>query len=814
MANALETRLEITAIVGGSYAKTIKRTQKDAKQLGAAYAKTTRQTSRGAQTAGREVGRLARESREAARTAERHGRASAQAGRALREYGREAKQATGQVGRLAAAQERRKAAQGKLLGAVGGVVAVGAGIGGLLKSSISFEESMANVGKVTGLEGAQLKALGKDAMQLSRVLPIAAQGLADIMAAGGEAGVAIDASGKVSRQALLGFTKDAAKLGVAIDVPAAQAGEALAGLRAGMGLNQAQAMDAVGAYNHLSNNMAARAKDILDITARVGASAANIGISPQDLGALGAVLLAKQSTSETAATGLRTVFLTLSDIEGQSEKALTALDALGLSVGDIAAGMKENPMDTLFTVLERAKATGDEMIWLQRLFGEEPADQLAKLTPDAVKKAMGLANSEAAKAVSIEKEYAVRANTTANKLQLLSNRANALAITIGDTLLPALNRVIEPLGGLADKVGALAERFPSATAAIVGATGALVVGRLAFYGWRWMAAAATETAIGFGRRVAWMRRQVGLTTVALAMQGRMLAGLPVAGSVAAGGIGKVTRGFRLLRLAIIGTGIGAAILLIGGAVAGLVANWGAVSAFFGGFVEGAAGLGAALLNLGDVILNVLGPVGDTIRLVGKLIGWLWDSGKWLWNKGKALVGDTLGDGGERQAGANIGQAVTDWLWRLGGKEPPERPTVGATQAGAGDAGAGDAGAVGATQAGAGDAGAGDAGAVGATQAGAGDAGAGDAGAVGATQAGAGDAGAGDAAILFDGNAALAAAPVNQPVTINRTMQIEVNVQVHGQTPTTADSLSREIERILTERLRARETQRWLSEDDG
>lgn len=69
------------------------------------------------------------------------------------------------------------------------------------------------------------------------------------------------------------FTEDATKMAGAFDITAAEARSAMTGLRAIFGLPQDQVMDLAGAYNHLSNNMDARAADIMRVAERVSGTA-------------------------------------------------------------------------------------------------------------------------------------------------------------------------------------------------------------------------------------------------------------------------------------------------------------------------------------------------------------------------------------------------------------------------------------------------------------------------------------------------------------------------------------------------------------
>lgn len=137
--------------------------------------------------------------------------------------------------KLSARQAKSLEIQGRLNSARAGLVRYGANlmqyeaVWGKLKDiarpAIEFESAMADVRKVVefspGDEGKrEFKKMGQAILDMSTKIPIAAEGLAQIVAAGGQSGIA--------RDDLLKFAESAAKMGVAFDISADQAGEMMA----------------------------------------------------------------------------------------------------------------------------------------------------------------------------------------------------------------------------------------------------------------------------------------------------------------------------------------------------------------------------------------------------------------------------------------------------------------------------------------------------------------------------------------------------------------------------------------------------------
>ncbi|EPB0882846.1 phage tail tape measure protein, partial [Yersinia enterocolitica] len=115
------------------------------------------------------------------------------------------------------------------------VAMMGAAIGGAfiipINQAMEFESSMADVRKVVDFDTpAQFKEMGEDILKLSTELPMAANGIAAIVAAGGQAGIA--------RSDLKAFATDAIKMGIAFDQTAEESGQMMAQWRTAFKLTQ------------------------------------------------------------------------------------------------------------------------------------------------------------------------------------------------------------------------------------------------------------------------------------------------------------------------------------------------------------------------------------------------------------------------------------------------------------------------------------------------------------------------------------------------------------------------------------------------
>lgn len=122
----------------------------------------------------------------------------------------------------------------------------------IAQPAIKFESAMADVKKVVNFDSpAQFKEMEQDILRLTRTIPMASEEIAAIVAAGGQAGIA--------RENLLGYAEDVAKMGVAFDMAAGDAGTAMATMANVLGKPISEMAKFGDAINHLSDNANAKA---------------------------------------------------------------------------------------------------------------------------------------------------------------------------------------------------------------------------------------------------------------------------------------------------------------------------------------------------------------------------------------------------------------------------------------------------------------------------------------------------------------------------------------------------------------------------
>lgn len=376
--------------------------------------------------------------------------------------------------RLASSQLRAQAAydrtRGAVLDSVAAYYTLSAAIGAPVRSAMKFESAMADVKKVVDFtDDVDLKGFEMGLLDMSKRIPVAVDGLAAIAAAAGQAGIA--------KGDILAFTEAAAKLGVAFDISADEAGLATAKLMTGLGLTLPEVLSLTDAMNHLSNAQASSAAEVLDVVRRVGALGKQYGFAAEDVAAFGSAMVASGAQSDVAATSFVNMGRALTRGASATKRQRAAYKTLGMDAEKVSKSMQENAVATTASVLEAIAKLPAEMqaAVSSDLFGDE-ARALGPLLTNLslLRQSLGLVADESAYAGSVTKEFAARSATFQNRMQLFNNSLERLKVTIGNALLPALTALMDNIEPIIDRIAEWTAAHPDLTGNIMATVGAAV----------------------------------------------------------------------------------------------------------------------------------------------------------------------------------------------------------------------------------------------------------------------------------------------------------------------------------------------------
>jgi TP901 family phage tail tape measure protein len=482
------------------------------------------------------------------------------------------------------------------------------------------------------------KKMSDDILDMTRVIPMAATEISSIVAAAGQAGM--------QGSELLKFAEMAAKVGVAFDIPANQVGDSLAKIKTALGMTVAEVSSLSDAINHLSNTSASSAPDLLNFMERVGSVGKQYGFTAEQTAALGSAMIAAGAPAEVAATSFRNVGRALARGASATKSQRNAFRLLGLDSKKVAKSLNEDAVGTLNDVIARIRSLPEHVraSTISDLFGDE-ARAIMPLIENAelLEGALSSVADETAYAGSAQKEFEVRAKTTANTLQLLQNQFKEVSIRIGSALLPGIESTARALMPVLSAIAGWVKANPALTAQIVGLVSTLVGLRIATLAARWAflflkggvldvalaVARSSQAVVAAGGKIAnftRMVRRLGMSMTLLSATGGtgVMAGLVKGMSAALGAVGPIAASIGAA-IAGISAPVWGVIAVVAGLALAVYKYWTPISEFVTGFasVVGSA-LGEAISAIAGFGSRIAAAIGgwaaDKIVDIGELLG--------------------------------------------------------------------------------------------------------------------------------------------------------------------------------------------------
>jgi len=347
----------------------------------------------------------------------------------------------------------------KLTGAVGkaGVVAIAAGVGiGIFASrylakatqeAIKFQTEMIGLRKILGER--QAFAIGEALGDLSKQMPLARQELISVAETAARLGIRGTAN-------ILSFTRTMAMMGVATNISAEEAADALARVAKQTGLPVERLENLGSVINELSNTMATSASEIVASVRRSAPELARLGVPAEDIAALAATLNTVSESATRAGTRLRRLGQALSD----PNKIEVFAAALGKTTGEIRRMRQEDPTNLIVEIVNAMAEGGAAADRLASGLDARVRLALAALAQvqGDLNTALALGRDQMKNNTSLHEEYSRILNTVVSKQQLLTNRITETRREIGENMLPAMSLWLDFLNKIAEKINFIINR--------------------------------------------------------------------------------------------------------------------------------------------------------------------------------------------------------------------------------------------------------------------------------------------------------------------------------------------------------------------
>lgn len=358
----------------------------------------------------------------------------------------------------------------KMIGELSKIAGSAGGMAVVAKAAMEFETAMAGVKKVVDGTPEQVSRLSKEIKDLSVELGMTATEVAQIATMGGQLGVPIDKLGE--------FTTMAGQMAVAFGMSAEEAGNAAAKLANVFNMPIEQVGELGDVINTLGNNMAAKEREIVDAMLRVGGTARQFGLAKEEVAGLTAAMIALGKPPEVASTAINALLTKLQTAQNQGAGFADGLKMIGTSADEMADNIAQNPQQALSGFLEKLGQLDDRQRSMVsvKLFGAEYADDINLLVGSlgTYNQALGLATDKTATAGAMQKEFQAQMDTAAKKVIQAKAELMALAINIGQHLLPIISTTAEAVGDMAGTLADIAHEYPTITQLVTLMGGAVV----------------------------------------------------------------------------------------------------------------------------------------------------------------------------------------------------------------------------------------------------------------------------------------------------------------------------------------------------
>ncbi|MCR8682548.1 phage tail tape measure protein [Campylobacter sp. LMG 17559] len=539
-------------------------------------------------------------------------------------------------------------------------------VGKSIKVGIDFESAMADVKKVTELsEGHSLKDFKQDIIDLSKKLPMSAEEIAKIVSEGGKLGLA-------SKEALE-FGKTATAMGVAFEMGADEAGEAIGGLMANLQTDVKGIKDLGDSINYLADKGSSDAKNIVDIISRIGGMGNLVGLQRENMAALAATLDEVKIPAEVAGTAISSMLTKLSTADALGEKAEEAFMQLGLSGEFMKKALNENSQEAINLLLSRIKTLNKEsqIGVITNIFGNDSGTIRAMTTLvngyDRYQELLKMANSEEKKG-SMDKELINKCDTTAAALKILGNNITAIAIKFSDALLPVVKSVALGFSFVTNIIDILLSNFPVLSTIIATATVTFLLAKPAILAYAFAKNYVKDSTLLFKNvliaarihllafanscnisKISLIGKALALKLVRIRLMASVIAAIiykkAVIGlNLVLANLSKafiyVARCIKILTITMLTSPLGIALAAIGIAAGVIIANWDKVKIWFASFIEW-------LKPIFNPIVNIFNSIWQGISdffyaIFGGMFEWFGDKLSWI-SEAIASVGNFIND---------------------------------------------------------------------------------------------------------------------------------------------------------------------------
>ncbi len=337
---------------------------------------------------------------------------------------------------------------------------------GTIGAAIDFESSFAGIRKTMNLTETEFGELAKANRELAKSIPISVNELNRLGEIAGQLGVRGVAN-------VVKFEETVAKIAITTNLVSDQAALDFARIANIMQLPIDQVDRLASTVVGLGNNFEAQETEIVAFATRIAGAGAAVGLTTDQILALGTGFAALGVRSERGGTAVQKVLLAMQTASVTAGDELdTFTKVLGITADQFRNLAQNDPAELFLQFIAALARSGDQAVIAldalglsdQRLVGAFlSAANSGDLFNDVIQQGSEFWRENNALNIEAEKRF----KTTASQIQLATNNFNDLGITIGTVTLPAIVAASKGAVQLANAIAFAIDNIESVTLALI-----------------------------------------------------------------------------------------------------------------------------------------------------------------------------------------------------------------------------------------------------------------------------------------------------------------------------------------------------------
>ena len=336
-------------------------------------------------------------------------------------------------------------------------LAAGAALTGSANAAITFETAMANVNKVLkDSEKDYLGTLQQQILDMSRVLPLTAQEIAQVTANALQLGISAKDVGK--------FTETILKLGTATNISSEEAAIAIAQLFNVTG-EQYDNIDRFGAaLTSLGNQFPTFESNIMEMARKIAAAGSSVGMTTTDILGLSTALASMGLSADAGGSSVSTILRKIdTDVANSTKDLYQWADRANMSAEQFKRAWESDVTGTFQRLVNSIADSVRKGENLNTILGNlginaiRQKDAFSRLVQandtlnDALYESRDAWNALArGEQGALNDEFAEKVKTLASQFQLLKNELYYVGVQIGQEMMPALRKAVDLARQLVD----------------------------------------------------------------------------------------------------------------------------------------------------------------------------------------------------------------------------------------------------------------------------------------------------------------------------------------------------------------------------